>query len=182
MPAPESVVTAAIAQIEQGFAVFALKADAKVPVTEHGFKNATTRPDWIRRQLEAPAAGNYGLVWPATSSEPVVVFYLDDGGGADRPWRDRMLDLVARHGPLPATKITATPSGGRHAFYRWPTDVAICDPSPGHENVVSVSTAAPITVPKSMPISVTTGSMALRSPWRNTTVRSVRPFARAVRM
>jgi hypothetical protein len=125
MPAPESVVTAAIAQIEQGFAVFALKADAKVPVTEHGFKNATTRPDWIRRQLEAPAAGNYGLVWPADSAERVVVFDLDDGGGADRPWRDRMLDLVAAHGHLPATKTTTTPSGGRHAFYRWPADVPI---------------------------------------------------------
>ena len=118
-------MAAAIAQIEQGFAVFALRADAKVPVTEHGFKNATTRPDWIRRQLEAPAAGNYGLVWPATSPERVVVFDLDDGGGADRPWRDRMLDLVAQHGPLPATKITTTPSGGRHAFYRWPADVPI---------------------------------------------------------
>ena len=125
MPAPESVVAAAIAQIEQGFAVFALKADAKVPVTEHGFKNATTRPDWIRRQLEAPAAGNYGLVWPATNPERVVVFDLDDGGGAVRSWRDRMLDLVAQHGPLPATKITTTPSGGRHAFYRWPADVPV---------------------------------------------------------
>ncbi len=125
MPAPESVVTAALEQIEQGFAVFALRADAKVPVTEHGFKNATTRPDWIRKQLEAPAAGNYGLVWPETSPERVVVWDLDDGGGADRPWRDRMLDLVARHGPLPATKMTTTPSGGRHAFYRWPADVPI---------------------------------------------------------
>jgi hypothetical protein len=125
VPAPESVVAAAIEQIEQGFAVFALRADAKVPVTEHGFKNATTRPDWIRRQLEAPAAGNYGLVWPATSPERVVVFDLDDGGGADRPWRDRMLDLVARHGPLPATKITTTPSGGRHAFFRWPADAPV---------------------------------------------------------
>ncbi len=125
MPAPESVVAAAIEQIGQGFAVFALKADSKVPVTEHGFKNATTRPDWIRRQLEAPAAGNYGLVWPADTAERVVVFDLDDGGGAERPWRDRMLDLVAVHGPLPATKTTATPSGGRHAFYRWPADVPV---------------------------------------------------------
>lgn len=125
MPAPESVVAAAVEQIGQGFAVFALRADAKVPVTEHGFKNATTRPDWIRRQLEAPAAGNYGLVWPIDRPERVVVFDLDDGGGADRPWRDRMLDLVAQHGPLPATKTTTTPSGGRHAFYRWPPDVPV---------------------------------------------------------
>ena len=125
MPAPESVVAAALEQIEQGFAVFALRADAKVPVTEHGFKNATTRPDWIRRQLEAPSAGNYGLVWPVERPERLVVFDLDDGGGADRPWRDRMLDLVSQHGPLPPTKTTTTPSGGRHAFYRWPADVPI---------------------------------------------------------
>ena len=125
MPAPESVVAAAVEQIAQGFAAFALKTDAKVPVTEHGFKNATTRPDWIRKQLEAPAAGNYGIVWPADSAERVVAFDLDDGGGADRHWRDRMLDLVAAHGPLPPTKTTSTPSGGRHAFYRWPADVPV---------------------------------------------------------
>lgn len=125
MPAPESVIAAALEQIGQGFAVFALKADTKIPVTEHGFKNATMRPDWIRRQLEAPAAGNYGLVWPETTPERVVVFDLDDGGGADRPWRDRMLDLVAQHGSLPPTKVTATPSGGRHAFYGWPADVPV---------------------------------------------------------
>jgi hypothetical protein len=125
MPAPESVVNAAIEQIAQGFAVFALRADAKVPVTEHGFKNATRKPEWIRRQLEAPAAGNYGIVWPAENADPVLAFDLDDGGGADRPWRDRMLDLVAQHGPLPATKITTTPSGGRHAFYRWPANVPV---------------------------------------------------------
>lgn len=48
------------------------------------------------------------------------------GAVADgRPWRDRMLDLAARHGPLPPTKATTTPSGGRHAFYRWPADVPI---------------------------------------------------------
>jgi hypothetical protein len=48
MPAPESVVAAAL---EQGFAVFALRADAKIPVTEHDFRNATTRPNWILGQV-----------------------------------------------------------------------------------------------------------------------------------
>ena len=69
--------------------------------------------------------GTTGSSGRQTSPERVVAFDLDDGGGADRPWRDRMLDLVAQHGPLPATKITTTPSGGRHAFYRWPADVPI---------------------------------------------------------
>lgn len=129
MSASVEVIQQAILQVEQGFAAFALKANAKVPITEHGFKNATTKPEWIATQLQAPPAGNYGIVWP-TDAPPVVCFDLDDGGGADRPWQDRLLDLMAEHGPLPPTKATTTPSGGRHAFYRWPSDVPI---PPGDE-------------------------------------------------
>jgi hypothetical protein len=128
--ASADVIAQALSQLEQGFAAFALRANAKVPITEHGFKNATTKPDWIATQLQAPPAGNYGIVWPLDAPAPVVVFDLDDGGGADRPWQDRLLDLIAAHGPLPRTKSTVTPSGGRHAFFRWPTDVAI---PPGDE-------------------------------------------------
>lgn len=129
MTASPEVVAAAVAQVQQGFAAFALRANAKVPITEHGFKNATQKPEWIETQLKAPPAGNYGIVWP-TDAPPIVVFDLDDGGGAERPWQDRLLELVGRLGPLPRTKSTTTPSGGRHAFYRWPTDVPI---PPGDE-------------------------------------------------
>lgn len=129
MTASADVVAAARAQVEQGFAAFALRANSKVPITEHGFKNATTKPDWLETQLQAPPAGNYGIVWP-TDAPPVVVFDLDDGGGAVRTWQDRLLDLMKAHGPLPATKATTTPSGGRHAFFRWPDDVPI---PPGDE-------------------------------------------------
>lgn len=130
MTATAEVIAQAVSQLDQGFAAFALRSNAKVPITEHGFKNATTKPDWIRTQLAAPPAGNYGIVWPMDAPAPVVVFDLDDGGGADRRWQDRLLDLIAAHGPLPATKSTVTPSGGRHAFFRWPTDVPI---PPGDE-------------------------------------------------
>jgi hypothetical protein len=129
MPAPAAVVAEALAHVEQGFAAFALKANAKVPNTSRGFKDATTNPDWIRTQLQAPDAGNYGIVW-LTTEDPLLAFDLDDGGGADRPWRDRILDLIERLGPLPATKSTNTPSGGRHVFYRWPASVPI---PPGDE-------------------------------------------------
>lgn len=129
MTATPDVIAAAVSQVEQGFAAFALLANAKVPITEHGFKNATQKPDWVRTQLQAPPAGNYGIVWP-TDAPPVVCFDLDDGGGAERPWQDRLMDLITTHGPLPRTKHTTTPSGGRHAFYRWPADVPI---PPGDE-------------------------------------------------
>jgi hypothetical protein len=131
MAATEAVITAAIDQIEQGFAAFALRANAKVPVTERGFKNATTKADWIRKQLEAPNAGNYGIVWPESAPEAVLVLDLDNGSdGRERPWQDRLLDLIRTIGPLPPTKSTTTPSGGRHAFYRWPSDVPL---PPGDE-------------------------------------------------
>jgi hypothetical protein len=110
--------------------VFALGRDSKVPVTEHGFKNATTDPEWVRTQLSAPSAGNYGMTWPV-EAPPVVVFDLDDGGGEhERTWQERLLALIEEHGPLPSTKATDTPSGGKHAFYRWPSGLPI---PPGDE-------------------------------------------------
>lgn len=131
MAATPDVVSAAIAQIELGFAAFALKANAKVPITEHGFKNATRRADWIATQLAAPAAGNYGIVWPQDAERMVLAFDLDNGSdGRERPWQDRLFELIERIGPLPITKATTTPSGGRHAFYGWPADIPI---PPGDE-------------------------------------------------
>lgn len=128
MAANPAVVAAAVGELELGFAAFALRANAKIPVTEHGFKNATTKPEWIATQLEAPGAGNYGITWPESSDRVVVIFDLDNGAdGRERPWQDRLLDLIRRIGPLPATKATTTPSGGRHAFYRWPKHVPIPD-------------------------------------------------------
>lgn len=131
MAANPDMVTMALAQVEQGFAAFALLANAKKPITPNGFKNATRNPDWIRTQLGAPAAGNYGIIWPEDTGERVLALDLDNGSdGRERPWQDRLLELIGRIGPLPATKATTTPSGGRHAFYRWPADVPI---PPGDE-------------------------------------------------
>ncbi|MCI0344393.1 MAG: AAA family ATPase, partial [Chloroflexi bacterium] len=124
--ASPTVVEMALAQVEQGFAAFALLANAKTPITKQGFKNATTKPEWIRTQLEAPAAGNYGITWPVDAPERVLALDLDDGSdGRERPWQDRLLELIGRIGPLPPTKSTTTPSGGRHAFYRWPSAIPI---------------------------------------------------------
>jgi hypothetical protein len=126
MAADPDVLTMAIAQVEQGFAAFALAANGKRPVTAQGFKNATTNPDWIRKQLEAPSAGNYGITWPEASSDVVLALDLDNGSdGRERPWQERLRELITTIGPLPSTKATTTPSGGRHAFYRWPQGVPV---------------------------------------------------------
>jgi hypothetical protein len=52
---------------------------------------------------------------------------------------------------------------------------------PGQEKMVSVSTAPPSSVPVSRPITVMTGTRALRSACTNTTRAGDRPLARAVR-
>src|SRR6185295_1135235 len=54
-------------------------------------------------------------------------------------------------------------------------------PTPGIPNTDSVRIAPPTRMPRSRPSTVTTGVIAARRPWRITTRRSVRPFARAVR-
>jgi DNA repair protein RadA/Sms len=129
--AKPAVVASALEQVRLGFAVFALAPDSKIPVTQNGFKNATTDPMWAEKQLLAPSAGNYGMTWPTEAPERVVSFDLDDGGGGhERPWQDRLMDLMTQYGALPPTKATDTPSGGKHAFFRWPTDVPI---PPGDE-------------------------------------------------
>lgn len=124
------MIDAALAQVDRGFAVFALGHNTKIPVTEHGFKNATRNPDWVRTQLSAPSAGNYGMIWPTDSDRVVVAFDLDNGDGATESWEGRLQRLMDRLGWLPATKATTTPSGGRHAFFTWPSDVPV---PPGDE-------------------------------------------------
>ena len=54
-------------------------------------------------------------------------------------------------------------------------------PTPGQENIVSVTTAPPSRNAACRPISVTTGISALRSAWWTITTVSRRPLARAVR-
>ena len=124
MTATTETITAALSQIKQGFAVFAL-GKGKTPVTSRGFKDATTDPKWAEKQLLGPRAGNYGMTWPV-GDVVVVVFDLDNGAdGKAEPWIDRLAALKEKMGDLPPTKHTLTPSGGFHMFYRWPAGTPV---------------------------------------------------------
>jgi hypothetical protein len=87
----------------------------KHPTTQHGFKDATGDPQKVRTFMGS--GNNYGMVWPASSPRTVFLWDVD---GDD--WRDRLNALEADYGPLPATRTTTTPSGGRHLFYEWPAE------------------------------------------------------------
>ncbi len=128
-PAAEPRIKAALWFANAGFGVFpcwsaldgvcrcpkgaACGSPAKHPLSEHGFKDATTDEKRIRTFLSAASLPNYGLVCPDG------VFALDvDGEG----WESRLAELEARLGPLPPTLRTAT-RNGQHIFLRWPADL-----------------------------------------------------------
>lgn len=82
----------------------------KHPITPDGFKSATIDPAKITTFLAVASDPNYGLV------PPEGVFILDvDGEG----WQERLAELEAQHGPLPATLRDDT-ANGQHIFLRWP--------------------------------------------------------------
>lgn len=84
----------------------------KHPLTNDGFKSATTDAKRITTFLSAASEPNYGLV------APEGVFVLDvDGEG----WQAKLAGLEAKHGPLPPTLRDDT-ANGQHIFLRWPDD------------------------------------------------------------
>lgn len=128
-PSNEDRIRAALWFAEHGFGVFsvwstdpdgtcrcklrgACDQPGKHPVPAIGFKAATTDPDRIRAMMSIPSDPNWGML------PPEGVFALDvDGEGVAL-----LLDLEAKHGPLPATLRTDT-AHGQHVFLRWPTDL-----------------------------------------------------------
>ena len=137
----------ALAHLKQGFAAFsvwsttpsgqcrcrlgaACTGAGKHPIPEKGFHAASTDPKTVSTMLSADSQPNYGLVWP---DGPDVVFSWDLDGPT---WRADLNALQGIHGPLPRTKTTTTPSGGRHAYYRWPQGVPVPDGNRLHGFVV----------------------------------------------
>lgn len=117
----------AMQMLDLGAWVFALAPNSKVPLLAKrhggkGFHDANPDRDMARTFLGNPGQPNYGVVFPPGSD----VFILDlDGGGDDpRPsWQADWQRLYDRLGPPGLTFIVRTPSGGRHAYYRWRSDL-----------------------------------------------------------
>lgn len=126
-PTADDRIKAALWFAERGFGVFSVWSTTpdgvcrcpkgpncgdntgKHPITAHGFQDATTDPERIRRLLAAGSEPNYGVV------PPPGVFALDvDGSGVAR-----LAELEGEYGPLPETLLTKT-ANGSHLFFRWP--------------------------------------------------------------
>jgi len=106
---------------EKGWPVFPLRPRGKKPLTDHGFKDATTSPDlisnWWRRWPDA----NVGIATGKVSG--LVVVDVDPRNGGD----DTLWAMEEQHGPLEAKLEALTGGGGRHLYFqysnapdRWP--------------------------------------------------------------
>ncbi|CNE77546.1 RecA-family ATPase-like protein [Mycobacterium tuberculosis] len=120
-----------LAVAARGLAVFPLSPGVKRPAPTGWAHTATTDPDRIRATW--PAGANIGIgCWRSH----IVVLDLDVPGlGHHTTVRgvDSLAAACREHGrPWPATLTVATPSGGRHLYYRAPQDVVIGSASGGN--------------------------------------------------
>jgi hypothetical protein len=99
-------------------AVFPTGSDCRTPLCPHGCKDASTDPAEIARLWSAQPWANVSL---ATGS-PSGVFAIDVDVKDGKDGLAALEGLQGRHGPLPETWLTLTPSGGRHVFFLQPVD------------------------------------------------------------
>lgn len=100
---------AALALAAAGLAVFPCRPNKK-PGTEHGFYDATTKPDVVRRWWKGQPSAAIGL--PTGSANRIAVVDCDV-----RPNKDGLRELEHFVGALPNTFSVSTPSGGRHFYF-----------------------------------------------------------------
>ena len=102
---------------KQGFAVFPLCYQSKIPAIESGFKEATTDPEQIELWWDEKPFANIGIA-TGEMSGGIAVIDLDikpekgvDGDLSLKEWE-------SKHGAFPDTVCATTGSGGRHLYYK----------------------------------------------------------------
>lgn len=95
----------------------------KAPLTQHGYKDATT--DWPT--IEAWHRQYPGCAWGTATSDTRGVIDIDPrNGGAETLAR-----LTSEHGPLPQTPCVRTGGGGWHLWVRFPAGIKSGIAAPG---------------------------------------------------
>lgn len=106
-------LSVALACAARGWSVFPCGPDKK-PLTEHGFKDATTDPGAVCALWAKCPQASVGV---ATGASGLVVVDVDTGKG-DVDGYDGWHELTAADPGLEATTLVETPSGGLHVYYR----------------------------------------------------------------
>ncbi|MGW8357694.1 bifunctional DNA primase/polymerase [Streptomyces wedmorensis] len=115
-------VLGARAAVRRGLAVFPLPAGGRVPAP--GWQRLVTRDEAVLPELLADAR-NVGVACRALRVVALDLDVEDDGQAVLAALADRLGE------PWPYTLTVATPSGGRHLYFRVPTDCTIGSSSGG---------------------------------------------------
>lgn len=108
MSAPHRLLRAARAYAERGWATFPVRG--KIPLTSHGFEDASTDPAELERVFSYPRTTGVAI---ACGTSGLIVVDLD-GDAA----RDAWADLVARSGGHEPTLVAETGKpGGLHIYF-----------------------------------------------------------------
>lgn len=107
----------ALSYVSQGYAVFPLKPNAKIPFEGgHGFKDASKDPEVVRQWWSQHPEANVGIATGRISG--IVVLDIDRKHGVDGAVSAAELDL-------PKTLTIRTPSGGFHLFFKAPPSAIV---------------------------------------------------------
>lgn len=109
-----SMLEWALKYAQQNYAVFPLAPKSKVPATQHGFQDASTDPDQIRRWWGHNPNYNIGVA----TGNGLVVIDVDDKPEEGKHGTLELNGWEREHGEFPPTWTVLTGTGGAHYWYR----------------------------------------------------------------
>ncbi|QIO36065.1 bifunctional DNA primase/polymerase [Bradyrhizobium sp. 1(2017)] len=110
-----SIMIAALGYAALGWPVFPCNPADKSPLTPRGFKNATIDHDIINAWWSQWPNAMIGI--PTGIASGLWILDIDIKENADGA--AALARLEATHGELPDTYTVASPSGGRHFYFRY---------------------------------------------------------------
>lgn len=107
------LLAAALRLAAYGWPVFPCRPGSKEPATAHGFRDATTDPEWIRAWWRRDPSANIGIPTGAPGPDVLDVDVKPGGDGYGALERLKRTGLCAG-----ALAMVATRNGGLHLYYR----------------------------------------------------------------
>lgn len=105
---------------QQGWKIFPVKPNAKSPLTKHGHNDASNDPKQIKKWDAQYPDANWGLATGKMSG----CFVVDVDVKNDKPGIDNW-KLLKKVCPIYPTFASKTPSGGKHYYYQYPSEVEV---------------------------------------------------------
>ncbi|MEI6422540.1 MAG: bifunctional DNA primase/polymerase, partial [Lentisphaerota bacterium] len=110
-----ALLETALGYANAGIPIFPCEAGGKKPLTEHGFKDASTNLKQIEEWWSSNPRANIGIpTGPASELFGIDVDNKDGKEGLRSLW-----ELTSKYGQMPMTLTVETPSGGFHFFFKW---------------------------------------------------------------